>query len=63
MRFLGIEAENRNIMPLNFIYKSEYKKPDYLMIVWKDIDTGEKFVTNIENPEIYIYIVKEVRQR
>lgn len=59
MRFLGIEAENRDIMPLNFIYKSEYKKPDYLMIVWKDINTGEKFVTNIENPEIYIYIVKE----
>lgn len=59
MRFLGIEAEGRNIMPLNFIYKNVYKESDYLMIVYKDIDTGEKFVKNIEKPEIYVYIVKE----
>ena len=59
MRFLGIEAEGRNIMPINFIYKNVYKETDYLMIVYKDIDTGEKFVKNIENPEIYVYIVKE----
>ena len=25
MRFLGIEAEGRNIMPINFIYKNVYK--------------------------------------
>ena len=59
MRFLGIEAEGRNIMPINFIYKNVYKETDYLMIVYKDIDTGEKFVKNIENPEIYVHIVKE----
>lgn len=59
MRFLGIEAEGRNIMPLNFIYKNDYNETDYLMIVYKDIDTGEKFVKNIPNPEIDVYVVKE----
>lgn len=59
MRFLGNEAEGRNIMPLNFIYDNPRGEPDTLMILYKDIDTGEKFVKNIENPEIVVYVVKE----
>lgn len=59
MRFLGNEAEGRNLMPLNFIYDNPRDKSDVLMILYKDIDTGEKFVKNIEHPEIDVYVVKE----
>ena len=59
MRFLGNEAEGRSIMPLNFIYSNPKNEPDTLMILYKDIDTGEKFVKNIQNPEIIVYVVKE----
>lgn len=59
MRFLGNEAEGRSIMPLNFIYSNPRDGQDTLMILYKDIDTGEKFVKNITNPEIVIYVVKE----
>lgn len=59
MRFLGNEAEGRSIMPLNFIYDNPKDGDDTIMIVYKDINTGEKFVKNIAKPEIVIYIVKE----
>lgn len=60
MRFLGNEAEGRKIMPLNFIYDNPYGEgDDILMILYKDINTGEKFVKNIVNPEIYIHVVKK----
>jgi len=59
MRFLGNEAEGRHVMPLSIIYDNPREASDMLMILYKDIDTGEKFVKNIENPEIDIYIVKE----
>ena len=59
MRFLGNEAEGRNIMPINFIYDNPNDGDDTLMVVYKDIDTGEKFVKNIHKPEVCIYVVKD----
>ena len=59
MRFLGNEAEGRSVMPLNFIYDNPKDGDDTIMIVYKDINTGEKFVKNIVKPEIVIYIIKE----
>ena len=55
MRFLGNEAEGRHVMPLSIIYDNPREASDMLMILYKDVDTGEKFVKNIENPEIDIY--------
>ena len=60
MQFLkGVNKEN--IMLLNVIYhrpmkENEYK--DYLDIVYKDLDTGEKILKTIETPEMEIYFTE-----
>ena len=62
MKFLkGVDPEVNHVMLLNILYFNErdYEQDDVLSIVYKDIDTGEKFVENIVKPEIEVYIVKE----
>lgn len=62
MRFLkGVDPEVNHVMLLNILYFNErnYNEDDVLSVVYKDIDTGEKYVENIVKPEIEIYIVKE----
>ena len=62
MRFLkGVDPEVNHVMLLNILYFNErnYNEDDVLSIVYKDIDTGEKYVENIVKPEIEIYIDKE----
>jgi hypothetical protein len=60
MKFLPREEENNDIVPLNiYYYRSDnFKDPDILTIIYKDLNTGEKRVHQIENPVIEAYIVK-----
>ena len=58
MKFLKDVRDNQRIVPLKFMYDDNYNQDDILSIVYKDIDTGQHFVENIENPEIEIYITK-----
>lgn len=51
-----------NTMLINIIYHNKKKENDYndyLDIITKDLITGEKFLTTIENPQIDIYFTKE----
>ena len=63
MKFLPPEYVRPHIIPLNIIYHNPYSLGDYesvdiLTIIYKDQDTGEKFVYEIKNPTIEIYITK-----
>lgn len=61
MKFLQGDFTNKNIMPLN-IYYSEGSRTqwhdDFIDIVFKDMDTGKKYVETILNPEMEVWIVK-----
>ena len=67
MKFLrGITSKESHLMLLNIMYfdNHDYKNSDVLTIIFKDIDTGKKYVENITDPEIDIWIVKpEFRDR
>ena len=58
MKFLKDVRDNQRIVPLKFMYDDNYNQDDILSIVYKDIDTGQHFVENIEKPMIEIYITK-----
>lgn len=64
MKFLPHELVRPNIIPLNIIYYNplteggSFEDPDILTLIYKDLDTGQKFVYDIKNPEIEIYITK-----
>ena len=63
MKFLPLELVRTHMIPINIIYYDPYTNgnfndPDILTIVYKDQDTNEKFVYEIKEPEIEIYIVK-----
>jgi len=61
MEFLK-NIDKDNIMLINVIYhngKKETSYNDYLDIVYKELDTGNKKVVTIENPEMDIYFAKE----
>lgn len=61
MRFLDPVFEGKNLMPLNIYYnRGTYEKnnDDFIDIIFKDMDTGRKFVKTILNPDIEIWIVK-----
>lgn len=60
MKFLNNIREDQNIVPLKIMYNDNYngQNNDMISIVYKDIDTGQKHVENIENPVYELYIVK-----
>lgn len=59
MKFLPEDQYHNNIIPLNVIYSGDdFSKPDVLTFIYKDIDTGQKGVLQIERPEIEVYICK-----
>ncbi len=61
MKFMG-NIDIENTMLINIIYHNKKKENDYndyLDIITKDLITGEKFLTTIENPQIDIYFTKE----
>lgn len=62
MKFLSQTLDNSHLMLLNTYYNSgsdDYSTPDdTLDIIYKDMDTGKKYVETIKNPLIEIYILK-----
>lgn len=63
MKFLSNIEETQNVMPLNITYEkgNTYKpelKDDYIDILYKDMDTGKKYVETIIHPNIEIWITK-----
>lgn len=64
MKFLPLELVRPHIIPLNIVYYNplthggNFDTPDVLTITYKDQDTGQKFVHDIKNPEIEIFITK-----
>jgi hypothetical protein len=65
MKFLPLELVRPNLIPLNIVYYNpmqhggSFADDDILTITYKDQDTGQKFVYDLRNPEIEIFIVKE----
>ncbi len=61
MKFLDGIFDNKNIMPLNIYYNpGDYGKndDDVIDIIYKDMDTGKKYVQSINNPKVEIWITK-----
>ena len=58
MKVLKTVKPGMNIVPLKVIYDRDYNNGDILSIVYKDVDTGKKYVENIPNPEYEMYIIK-----
>ena len=61
MKFLPKNMEGKNLIPLNFSYhKGDWKKTgdDAIEILYKDLDTGQKFLETIIDPKIEVWIVK-----
>mgnify|MGYP006326896139 CR=1 FL=1 len=58
MKFLKDLRDDQQVIPLKIMYNNAYNSKDILSIVYKDVNTGKKYVENIEEPEIEIYIVK-----
>lgn len=64
MKFLPLELVRPNMIPLNIVYYNPishggtFNDDDVLTITYKDLDSGQKFVHDLKNPEIEIYIVK-----
>jgi len=62
MKFLPNNMEGKNLMPIHVYYTrgsyNDFSQPDILDFVYKDLDTGKKYVETIENPYYEIWIVK-----
>ena len=64
MRFIPENYPQLNIIPIHFSYYDpvkyggSFKDPDILTIIYKDLDSKNNYVINIERPPIDIYIVK-----
>ena len=54
MKFLNCD-KNASVIPLKFLYSRE---EDVLMIVYKDLNVNKKFVCNIPNPKVPVYVIK-----
>lgn len=67
MKFLTGDFNGRNVIPLNIYYdggKYGVWDDDIIDIIYKDLDTGRKYVETIRNPMIEVWIVKpEVRSK
>lgn len=58
MKVLKTYKEGMNIVPMKVIYDNDYNSTDILSVVYKDVDTGKKYVENIEEPIYEMYIIK-----
>ena len=58
MKVLKTYKEGMNIVPLKIIYDRDYNKGDIISVVYKDVDTGKKYVENIPDPIYEMYIIK-----
>ena len=61
MKFLPANMEGKNLMPIHVYYSRgtyDGSVPDILDFVYKDLDTGKKYVESIVNPYYEVWIVK-----
>lgn len=64
MKFIPLEMVRPHMIPLNIVYYNpmtnggDFSDPDVLTITYKDQDSGQKFVLDIKNPKIEIFITK-----
>lgn len=62
MKFLSKALESANIMILNTYYDNgtrDFSTPDDVLdIIYKDMDTGKKYVETIHNPKFQVWITK-----
>jgi len=64
MKFLPLELVRPHLIPLNIVYYNPvsnggtFSDPDVLTITYKDQDSGQKFVYDLKEPKIEIFIVK-----
>jgi len=62
MKFLSPNMDGKNLMILNIYYDRGSYDPrstdDVLDIIYKDMDTGQKFVETIKNPEFEVWVLK-----
>ena len=58
MKVLKTYKEGMNIVPMKVIYDNDYNSTDILSVVYKDVDTGKKYVENIEEPIYEMYVIK-----
>ena len=58
MKVLKSVKPGMNIVPLKVIYDRDYNNGDIISIVYKDVDTGKKYVENIPDPMYEMYIIK-----
>lgn len=62
MKFLNNITKEQHIMPLHVYYnygsQDFNSADDYIDIIYKDMDTGRKYVETIKHPEIEIWITK-----
>lgn len=62
MKFMGKNFNSEKYMLLNTLYqrgKVDNENVDYLSIIYKDLDTGEKHLRTIKTPKIEIYFVQD----
>lgn len=52
-------SENAMLLDIQYV-KANYKEktPETVYIIWRDLDTGKKYVNTIENPEIDLFFEK-----
>ena len=54
-----MNTDNRLLIDMQYVRgKRKENIPDYLYIIWKDIETGEKHVDTIPEPLMDIYFEK-----
>ena len=61
MKFLSENMEGRELMPIHVYYtRGDYKceDDDILDFVYKDLETGKKYVETIRHPYYEVWIVK-----
>lgn len=54
---MNIDKENSMLLDIQYV-KPKKGKQDYLYLIWKDLNTNEKFMQAIEEPSIEIYFEK-----
>lgn len=61
MKFLPSNMEGKNLMPIHVHYSRgtyDGSVPDVLDFIYKDLDTGKKYVESIQNPVYEVWVVK-----
>lgn len=56
---MKIKKDNAMLIDIQYVKANKREnRPDYLYIVWKDLDTGKKYLQTIEEPPMDIYFEK-----